>query len=606
MYPSSAVSQYAQAFAAFRQGQHDEAMRLLEALVGVFPRHADAWNLAGVINNMRRDFASAARCFERAAALGAGAGALVNLGFSQLKLGRPKEAERAYEEALRFDPRLAIAWQKFGELQQADGRGDVALASYRRALALAADDLKSHGNAVMLRRDMADWDETTGPTPRSLLAALAAADRTDFGPLLLLALPEADAAMQRHVGRLFARTQWRPALAASQLAAAARPLDGRRLRVGYLSSDLRDHPVAYLLSDVLLAHDRARVEVFAYSHGRAAPNDAWREALAAGVEHFVDITDMDDRAAAVRIARDGIDVLVDLNGYTQDTRLGVVAYRPAPVVASWLGYMGTLGEPRLADYVIADCLAAPPSSFDEFSEVPAWMPQCFQPNAPLAALPPAPTRAEEGLPDDAVVFCSFNQIFKLNPLLWDDWCAVLRAVPGSVLWLAPPRQAVAMENLRREASRRGVEPERLVFAVRRPRDQHVARIVLADLALDTYPYNSGTTGSDVLRAGVPLLAFTGTTFVGRMAASLLHAAGIPECVAADREDLVALAIALGRDSPRRARLRAQLLAHRDDAGLFKPRAFARDLESLLAAMHEQAASGCREPIRLQPRPQLRG
>lgn len=600
MQSGSATDQYAQALAAFRQGKHGDAMRLLDALVGRYPRHADAWNLAGVISNMRRDFESATRCFERAAALGAGAGALTNLGFAHLKQGRPADAERAYVHALRLEPRLAIAWQKLGELQQADGRCELALASYRQALVLEPDDLKSHGNAVFLRRDMADWEESSGPTPKTLLDALAAASRTDFGPMLLLALPEADATVQRRVGRLFAQSQWGAALAEPSMAGTVRPLDGRRLRVGYLSSDFRDHPVAYLLSDVLLAHDPTRIEVFLYSHGAAAADDAWRHTLASRIEHFIDITRLDDRAAAALIARDAIDVLVDLNGYTQDTRLGVVAFRPAPVVASWLGYIGSLGEPRLADYVIGDRLATPMSSLPEFSEVPAWMPHCFQPNAPFTPLAEPPSRAGEGLPDDAVVFCSFNQTFKLNPDLWDDWCAVLRAVPGSVLWLAPPRHAVAATNLRREASRRGVAPERLVFAMRKPRDQHLARIALADLALDTYPYNSGTTGSDALRAGVPLLAFPGRTFVGRMATSLLHAAGLPDCIAADRGSMVELAIALAHDLGRRRRLRDQLAASRDEAGLFKTQAFSRDLERLLSAMHAQALSGVRAPICLDP------
>lgn len=573
-------------------------MRLLDALVRSYPRHADAWNLAGVINNMRRDFQSATRCFERAVALGAGAGALINLGFSHLKLGRPADAERAYVHAVRLDPKLAIAWQKLGELQEADGRCELALASYRRALALTPDDLKSHGNAVFLRRHMADWDEASAPSPKSLLGSLAAATHTDFGPLLLLALPEADAIVQRRVGWLFAQSQWGAALAGAPLADTVRPLDGRRLRVGYLSSDFRDHPVAYLLSEVLLAHDRTRVEVFLYSQGAAAADDEWRHALASRVEHFIDITRLDDRAAAALIARDAIDVLVDLNGYTQDTRLGVVAFRPAPVVASWLGYIGTLGEPRLADYVIGDHHVTPMLSRPEFSEVPALMPHCFQPNAPYKPLPEPPSRAEEGLPDDAVVFCSFNQTFKLNPDLWDDWCAILRGVPDSVLWLAPPRYEVAMANLRHEASQRGVAPDRLIFAKRRPRDQHMARIALADLALDTYPYNSGTTGSDALRAGVPLLAFRGRTFVGRMATSLLHAAGLSDCIAADRDSMVELAIALALDPDRRRPLRDKLLFNRGMAGLFQTQAFARDLERLLSAMHAHALLGIREPIRL--------
>ena len=199
-----------------------------------------------------------------------------------------------------------------------------------------------------------------------------------------------------------------------------------------------------------------------------------------------------------------------------------------------------------------------------------------------------------------VVFCSFNQAFKFNAPLWDDWCAILRAVPGSVLWLAPPRDALAAANLRREAAARGVSPDRVVLARLQPRDRHLARIPLADLALDTYPYNSGTTASDALRAGVPLLAWLGPGFVGRMAGSLLQAVDLPECVLPDRAALVARAIALGNDPAARAALRTRLQHNLGHTSLFDPEGFARDLERLFAAMHAQRLAGVREPIVLAP------
>jgi predicted O-linked N-acetylglucosamine transferase (SPINDLY family) len=311
----------------------------------------------------------------------------------------------------------------------------------------------------------------------------------------------------------------------------------------------------------------------------------------AAVDEFVDIDALDDRAAAQRIHDDGIDVLVDLTGYTGSGRLGINALRPAPVIATWIGYIGTLGEARLADYVIGDAVATPLATAAHFSEALALLPHGFQPNLALAPLAPAPTRAQAGLPGAGVVFCSFNQTYKLNPRVWDDWCSILRGVTGSVLWLPAPRDPAAEQNLRAQALARGVAPERLVFAPLLPLAAHQARLALADLALDTYPYNSGTTASDALRAGVPLLTFAGETFVGRMAASLLHHAGLAECVAADRAGFLELAVALGNDDEGRAALRERVGAAVAASRLFRPDLMAADLERLFAAMHANARAG---------------
>ena len=586
---------YARAVAAYRQGDAQHALAWLQQLLRQVPAHADGWNLAGVIHSTRQEPARAAECYRRAVAAGAGAGTWANLGLAEQRRGALDAAEAAYRTALRLDPALAMAWQKLGGLLELVERRDEALACYRRALDLEPGDVRCLGDALLLRRYLADWDAQAGPQPAQLLQACATATRSDFAPLLLLALPEADASAQGGGAAAFAASQWGTLLAQPPLAAPPAPLEGRRLRIGYLSSDFRAHAVSFLALDAIAAHDRSRCEVILYAHGEPT-TDAWRLKARAAAERFVEL-EGDDGAAAQRIAADRLDLLVDLNGYTAQSRMGIVARRPAPVVASWLGYIGTLGDPRLADYVIGDHVATPAASGSGFSEALARLPHCFQPNG-AAVQVPATDRAREGLPGDAVVFCSFNQAYKLHPALWDDWCAILGRVPGSLLWLAQPRDATTQANLRREAEARGVPAGRIVFAPQLPREQHLARLALADIALDTWPYNSGTTASDALRMGVPLLTFPGATFAGRMATSLLSALGLRECVVPDRAALVDEAVRLGSDAQARARLRARLGTLLAGARLFDPRAMAADLERLYLAMHGNAVAGRHRPIDL--------
>lgn len=596
---ATAASLYAQAFLLHGKGRLREALHVLGALLARWPDHVDALNLAGVACMQRHDYRAAVGHLERAAACNPGAGVLVNLGFAYQALERFDLAADTYAQALDREPGLGFAWQKLGGLRELQSRPDAALECYRRAVALDPGDLKSLGQALALRRDLADWAPGQGPTPADLVAAFRGATRSDFSPGLLLALPEADAALQRQAAATFARTQWHAALHAPPLVAAATACEGRRLRIGYLSTDFRNHAVSFLALETIAAHDRDAVEVCLYAYGPPT-DDAWRRAAVATADRFVDIDALDDAAAARRIAADRIDVLVDLNGYTLGGRPGILAHRPAAVIAGWIGYIGTMGEPRLADYVIGDAIATPPALAPHFSEALALLPRCYQPNGRWRPPPPPPSRDSEGLPEGAVVFCSFNQTHKLHPDLWDDWCAILRGVPGSVLWLVPPRHPAGAGHLRTEAARRGVGAERIVFAEKKSRDGHLARLALADIALDTWPYNSGTTASDALRMGVPLLTFLGGTFAARMAGSLLHAVGLPDCVASDRAHYVALATALGTDAPRRAALRQRLLRQLPDAALFRPDAQARDLERLLAAMHANAMRGTREAIALAP------
>jgi len=556
------------------------------------PKQPRAWNNLGNLlhhgyDRERRE--QAMECYRRATELEPGyARAHANLGFTCERAGQKAQAEQHYRKALEIAPDFAPAMTNLAELLEATKRHEEALALYRKAWELAPEQLSRMASFIAQRRRLADWSDAGGPQPADLIAAIRNGKLDANPPLALLAWPEASADLLRDTAACFARSQWRYELSQPPLVSQVADARGRRLRVGYLSADFRNHPVAYLITDVIAHHDKARFEVFLYAYGPEV-EDKERQALRRVAEHFTSVSALSDRAAAEKIRADGIDLLVDLTGYTTHTRLGITARRPAAVIASWLGYIGSLGEPRLADYVIGDRIATPPERAGDFSESLALMPHSYQPNRALTALTP-PSRSAEDLPEDAFVFCSFNQCFKLTPTLWDDWCRILSGTANSLLWL-PPMPAAACDNLRRETARRGVDPQRLVFAKWRALPKHQARVALADLALDTWPYNSGTTASDALRAGVPLLTVTGDTFVARMGASLLHSLGLDELIAKDRAAYIDLATALATDKPRLQAFRTTLTARLQSAPLFDPERFSRDLEGLFQAMLAQRARG---------------
>jgi len=363
-----------------------------------------------------------------------------------------------------------------------------------------------------------------------------------------------------------------------------------RLRIGYLSADFRMHPVTYLIVGVLEAHDRDRLEVYGYSYGMKSSASGGRVEQA--VDVFRDLKDVMIDQIAKTIHDDDIDVLVDLTGWTENSRAELLAYRPAPVQVTWLGYPGTLGGKNLADYLIGDSVVTPLSMANNFTEKLAQMPNCYMPNDRLRPIAEAPSRASQGLPNDGIVFCSLNQPYKFNAEMFDSWRNILDAVPGSVLWLSRPASEVAVENLRREFARRGLAAERLVFAERvQGIKEHLGRIQLADIALDTYPYNSHTTGSDALWAGVPLVTLMGEAFQSRVAASMLHAVGMPELIAESAETYCSIAVGLAGDTERRQRLRKNLRDIRMTAPLFDTERFTRDLENLYERMWNAHEAG---------------
>ena len=360
------------------------------------------------------------------------------------------------------------------------------------------------------------------------------------------------------------------------------------LRVGYLSSDLREHAVGYLMTEVFTLHDRQKVEVFAYYCGPDSKDPLHRH-FNATAHHFTSVTHLDDAAAARKIAADGVQILVDLNGYTREARLKLVARRPAPVIVNWLGFPGSMASPY-HHYLIADDFIVPESHELYYSEQVLRLP-CYQPNhRGRAVAEHTPSRAEVGLPEQATVFCCFNGAHKIHRFTFERWLAILSRVPGSVLWLLSSNDAT-QERLRDFAEQRGVARERLVFARKLANPFHLARYALADLFLDTTPYGAHTTASDALWTGVPVLTVSGRSFASRVCGSLARAAGVPELICDSVEQFVETAVRLGNDRTELARLREQLRRTRDTCTLFDMPALVSNLEGLYQKMWQAYESG---------------
>jgi predicted O-linked N-acetylglucosamine transferase (SPINDLY family) len=441
-------------------------------------------------------------------------------------------------------------------------------------------------------RAWCEWEAFDSWLPQAL-QALADPHAVAWSPFHLLSLPGISAAQQRQAAvcwmtaRLQASGDDRALLALEFAAQTPVPATGRRIRLGYLSNDFHQHATALLMVEMLESHDRICFELHAYSYG-ADDGQGMRQRLLPCFDTFTDITAMDDLAAARAIHADGIDILVDLKGYTAATRTALLSYRPAPVQVSYLGYPGTLGG-SFSDYLISDNFITPASAAPDYSEALACLPHSYQPHGRRAAIEPPPSRAEAGLPAQGLVFCCFNQAWKFTPEVFGLWCSLLAQVPGSVLWLQQDEHA--MGNLRREALARGVDPGRLVFAAPLPQAAHLARLALADLVLDTVPYNAHTTASDALWVGVPVVTCAGDTFAARVAGSLLHAVGLPELVTHHLDDYAALALSLAQDPPRRQALRDRLQQRRLSAPLFDVAGYTRALEGLFSQMWARQAAG---------------
>jgi predicted O-linked N-acetylglucosamine transferase (SPINDLY family) len=368
---------------------------------------------------------------------------------------------------------------------------------------------------------------------------------------------------------------------------APRPL-GERLHVGFVSNDLHQHATAHLMAEVFEQFDPDRFQVTLYSHG-ADDGSSMRRRLESSRARFVDVATIGDGEVARRIREDGVEVLVDLKGHTKDNRLGIFAYRPAPVQATFLGFPGTTGADYI-DYFIGDAMVSPLEHEAHYSEKLALMPRCYQPNDRQRPLPAHCTREQVGLPPEGLVLCGFNQPFKLSPEVFDSWCRMLHRLPGSVLWLLQwndllPAQLVA------QAEARGIPASRLVFAPRMPTARHMARLALADLFIDTWPCNGHTTASDALWAGVPVVTYAGQSFASRVATSLLDSVGLRELSTDTLQAYEDKVMALAGNAGHRQAIREHLIRARDTAPVFDSAGFTADFGKLLRRMAEQWSRG---------------
>ncbi len=378
------------------------------------------------------------------------------------------------------------------------------------------------------------------------------------------------------------------------------------LRVGFLSSDLRGHAIGFLITGLLEKLPRGRIVWYAYNNS-FSDNSAARDRLRSGFDRFVNVSSLNGEELAQRIREDRIDILIDLNGMTRDTRAGMLSFRAAPIQITWLGMPGTLGAGEAVDYILGDAWTTPLSLAEGFTEQIIQLPRSYQPNDHVPPdLSLAGGRAAHGLPEEATVFCCFNQHYKISPDTFALWGRILEAVPGSVLWLMVPRTRGQFDRLRAHAERHGIAPERVFLAKGLPQDRHIARISLADLVLDTLPYNAHTTCSDALRAGVPVLTLPGSTFAGRVAAGILDTAGLHEWIVEDEESYVRKAVAYGRLA--RAEMDAVKKAVHDTywaSPMPDNAAFARLLEQLCLGLYERHAAGLPpEALRLTPEGRL--
>jgi protein O-GlcNAc transferase len=652
--PDDPESHNSRGLALQAMGRLPEALAGFDRAIALRRDHAEAWNNRGILLSELKRFDQALTAFEAAlAAQPDFALAWNNRGNALLALGRGEEALAAYDRALAVRPDFADALYNRGQPLLDAMRLEEALSSYTKAIALRPDYAKAlNGRGMVLQKlgrsaeALASYDAALAITPdpeisnnranlllaakrfqeakaafSSILAAapqddqafagLAAAalnlcdwpltaklapevrSRTEEGrpaadPLILMGYHD-DPALQRQASENYLR---------DRMPQPPRPLPGRaissggRIRIAYLSADFRTHPVASLIAGLFEQHDRRRFEVSAISHG---PDDrsAMRARMQAGFEHFHNVQGLGDLAVAKLLAKSNTDIAIDLNGHTQGARLGILAFRPAPVQVSYLGFPGTAGA-SFIDYLIADKVVLPPAQQSFFTEKIAYLPHSYQANDSMRKIAAAPTRHEAGLPNSGFVFCCFNNSWKITAPLFAIWMRLLTALPGSLLWLFADNEG-ACGNLRRAAAAHGVDPDRLAFAPRVPEAEHLARHRLADLFLDTLPYNAHTTASDALWSGLPVLTCLGNSFPGRVGASLLQAIGLPELITKSLAEYEALALKLATEPSLLQASRDKLRDNRQRSYLFDTDRFRRDIEAAYTTMWEIAKRG--EPPR---------
>lgn len=609
--PPSPVAMFQEAFRLHQTGRLQEAEQGYQAVLAKVPDHFDALQLLGAIALQNQQYVEAVDWLDDALALDPNSAvALCNRGVGLQHLHRYAQALVSYSRAIEYSPTYFEAHRNQGDCLRLCGYYEDAVQSYQRAVALKPNhvatifllgeiqrELKQYegalkslarayalephypflcGSLLHTRAFLCDWRDFD--TDRAALADRIAKGEPVIAAFALLSLIDSPQ-LQQQAASILVRQHYpvRP-----DLGPIPRRAQPRRIRIGYFSAEFHNHATTYLMAELFEQHDRTMFELFAFSFGPEVL-DNMRQRIRSAFDRFIDVREHSDREIAELARSLNIDIAVDLKGFTADNRLGIFSYRAAPLQVSYLGYPGTLGADYM-DYVIADATVIPESSRIFFTERVAYLPNCYQVNDRKREIADTQlTRAAAGLPPTGFVYCCFNSNYKITPQILDSWIRILLRVEGSVLWLLED-DPITTRNLRCEAGKRAIDPQRLVFASRMPMPQHLARHRLAGLFLDTLPYNAHTTASDALWAGLPVVTCPGESFASRVAASLLHAIGLPELVADTSETFESLAVELAHNPARLEDMRHRLASNRLTTPLFDSHRFARHIEDAYRQM----------------------
>ncbi len=510
-----------------------------------------------------------------------------NLGNAQRELSKPAEAAKHYAQAIQLAPDDADIHNNLGNVQRELGQIDLAIASYKKALALNPKLYHAKVHLVHQKQHICDWNGLDEDIAE-IREWVKTVPQAQISPFAFLAMPGTTAEEQKLCAENWVNNRY------ASLHELGKQLNftrqsapaGKKIKIGYMSADFRLHPLAFLITELLELHDRRQFEIIGFSYGADDKTEA-RKRIEKAFDAFHDIRRLPDTDAAKLIHDCGIDILVDLTGFTQNSRCGIVALRPARTTMSWLGFPGTIGcfiensdqKKPLFDYLLSDSFITPPETAGNYAEQLALLPHSYQPNDRKRPVAKAPSRAECGLPDNSFVFCCFNQTFKITADFFNVWIRLLKATPNSVLWLLECNRW-AKQNLIAQAALHGIASERLIFAPRVAIAEHLARHTHADLFLDTLPYNAHTTCSDALWMGLPVLTCVGDTFASRVAGSLLKAAGLDELITYTLADYENKALSLAKNPQALNAMKQKLLSEKMTSALFDTTNFTRALEAI--------------------------
>jgi predicted O-linked N-acetylglucosamine transferase (SPINDLY family) len=559
------------------------ALESYDKAIGIKPDYAEAYsNRGGILNELHRyqealeSYAAAIRLKPELAE------AYNNRGTTLLELHRYQAACESYGKAILLKPEYAEAYVNRGNALHGLHQYQLALDDFDKAMVLRPDYEYLPGMQLHMKRFLFDWKHIEDQCHR--LEEQIALEKRVAQPLIALFMSNSPA-LQKKAAEICVRNRY-PACSAVP---ARRTSRHDKIRVGYFSADFCEHPVSYLTAELFEQHDRSQFEIFGFSFGPET-KDKMRARISTAMDRFLDLQSLSDQDIAQLSRELEVDIAVDLMGFTTGSRTGIFAQRAAPIQINYLGYPGTMGA-GFIDYLIADRTLIPDSSRQHYTEKIVYLPDCFQVNDSRQRIADTPfTRAGEGLPEQRFVFCCFNNNYKIAPRTFDRWMRILHRVEGSVLWLRG-EDPQGCGNLRKEAERRGISSQRLIFARFLPLEEHTARQKLADLFLDTLPFNAGATASSALWAGLPVLTCMGEAFAGRMAASLLRALDLPELVTSTEEDYEALAVEIALHPKKLQTIKERLRQNLLTAPLFNTKSFTGHLEAAYSTMYERHRAG---------------